>query len=191
MEYWVKNRSQSDVVSSELNLKIPAGRVVNLAKLNPSLTHEQLQKSEIESGGFLARCFFDQRLVKLPMAPVKQHMQKTSTLTESMKPIPSRVKTSIIIDTNESDFIEELSNFDMDMGSGRYSDGVSDPLMVSGDSGEKFSNKPFQAVVIPAHEDPDADGEVEPPRKLKAKTMKTLGKGFVVMDEPEEGLESQ
>ena len=184
-EYWVKNRTAHDLPSSELQLKIPANKIVNLAHVQPALTHEMLQKSEAE-GGFLYNAFLAQKLVKLQMAPAKPKIS-TPKLTESMKPIPSRVKASVVMNLAEKDFIEELSRFGDDIGGERYSDGFADPSVVMGESGERFDGKPFSAISIPI-QDTEQVIETLPPGshvRLKAKTMPYRGADVVVMDSPD------
>jgi len=130
-EYWVKNVTEMDLLISDLNLKIPANRTVNVYKLNPKLKLSEISESEEE--GNLYKCFSLRKLLKLPCAPILAEQLPTE-IKESRKSIPSRTKSVNILNIKELDFIEELSeNFDsLDIGTyENYEDGVFDPMIES------------------------------------------------------------
>lgn len=145
-EYWVKNRTKNDLVSSELSLTIPVGRPVNLFKLNPALTHEMVAKSE--ESGFIFRYRRDLKLVVLMSAPLKPQLAKP-TITESKQFMPTRRRSAIVVDTTAHSHIEELSSFDEAVAAGLDDEGFSDPIRhIGGESGEKFGEEEFGAVVV-------------------------------------------
>ena len=148
-EYWVKNRSGKELISSELNLKIPIGKPVNLFALNPNLTHENLAKSE--ESGFLAKHLHGEnsKLTKIVEVVARPEIKK-ATITESKQFMPSRRKSAIVVDTKEHNYIEELSSFDEAVAAGYDVEGFSDPIsQVMGHDGERFDDdKPFVATVV-------------------------------------------
>lgn len=193
-EYWVKNRTPNDILCNELGLKIPANQVVNLGKLNPKLTDDQLQASE--ENGFLSRAYFAQKLIKVPFAP---QMQAQAGLSLATEPIETRVSTSVMVDSKQKDFIEELTHFDEEVAGGRFSDGFLDPTaesdeimvpqeeippepitptVVESNSGERYGNyaKPFSIITVEPKKGKPAETT---PHTAKAK-IKQVGKTLVL-----------
>ena len=180
-EYWVKNRTSKDLVSSELNLKIPAGKPVNLFKLNPNLTHEVLAKSE--ASGFIFKTHEAQKLVKLVNAPVKQQL-RAPNITESKKFAPTRRRSAIVIDPKQNNFIEELGSFDEAVAAGYDEDGFSDPIrQVIGQDGERFGEEqePFSATVVSQAKSVPEHHEGNPVKTKRAKEK--AGEILVHLDE--------
>jgi len=184
IEYWVKNASDNDLGSSELNVRIPAGKLVNLCALNPNLTHEVLQKSE--ESGFLSKCYSaaGRKLIKLQFAP-KIQQYSTFSPTDAVAPIPSRVKSSVVMDVKEQDFIEELSHFEEDLAGERYSDGFIEnldevgPQLTESESGQLFNGEKFSAVTMPPREEPEREPEVGVKTKITKRKYKN-SREFVV-----------
>lgn len=159
-EYWVKNRSHNALTSSELNLTVPVGKPVNLFALNPNLTHEMLANSE--AVGFLHKTQADGRLAKLIEAPTKPSVVKAPVLTEFKGFMPSRRRSSIIIDVKEQNFVDELTSFDEAVAAGYDEDGFSDPIKDGVGSEERLTDD--GGIAMPELE--------EKPRRQPAKHRK-------------------
>lgn len=152
MEAWYKNTTSSDLLLSDLGLKIPAYKTVNLYRIKPSLTVEAVAKSR--ETGLLSKCILNNKLISLPAAPPPQQVDLGSRLTEAKGPIPSRVKTSVVVDIKEQDFIEDMeSYFVPDETSAakyaEYADGIADPLVLHSD------DESFEVIAIPEQEQDD------------------------------------
>ncbi len=121
MTYYL-NKSKYDLILSDLSVVLKSGCVDSILRLNPKLTPAQIHESE--QIGSLSKALKANKIVK--SAPVKQE-RLTTKLKESLKPIPSRVKTGLTIDPKQKQYIEELvgtsdlSKFE------DYADGFSEP----------------------------------------------------------------
>lgn len=151
-DIWFRNITKADLNSTELALKIPAEKTVNLFKLNPNLTRQDIDKS-LESG-FLKKCKEAGKIIHIQYAPEIITYSMPVGPAVSKIPIPSRIRSAIVMDNNQDDFIEELSNFsefdDMD----RYTEGFSDPMVpviVKGEDGVEG----FKAISIKSEEKND------------------------------------
>ena len=151
-EAWYKNTTSSDLLLSDLELKIPKHKTVNLYQLKPTLTVERIAKSE-ESGGLLFKSVSLNKLIKLPFAPPPKQAELPDSIKESKGMIPSRVKTSVVIDASEQGFLEDidadLQSFD-EASATKYADlaeGISDPLSMGSD------DDTFNTIVIPSNEE--------------------------------------
>lgn len=180
-EYWVKNRSSSELISSELALKVPLGKPVNLFDLNPDLTHEMLAESEEK--GFLHRCFSPEhgspKLVKIIEVVARPEIKKNQ-ITEAKTFMPTRRRSSIVVDPKEHSYIDELASFDEAMAAGYDEEGFADPMKVAGQSGERFgeAGKPFSAVVVP--QKPGQDRQTDPGQPLKISPKRQNDGGILV-----------
>ena len=158
IECWYKNNSSFDINLNDLNLKIPANGTVNLFRLRRSLTVADIRKSEAE--GLLGRCVSQNKLIKLPFAPRAQHYEMSDTIKESTKPLPSRVKTSVIVDIGNEEMIDEMDQVQV----GSISDdGVGDPLSLRSDA-DTFSTISISVddEEISAEEINDAEAIINP-----------------------------
>lgn len=154
-ECWYKNNTQNDIRLNDLGVKIPAGKPRNLFQLRPSLNWEQVQKSEQE--GLLAKCVRANKLIKLPAAPPPaQDLRLTEEITEAKNPLPTRSKSSVVMDAEELDYIEDMeSEFKPDDMSAEkyanYAEGFADPITLGSERDD------FEAVVVPSGEDGDEE----------------------------------
>lgn len=106
--YWIKNITGSDLLFSELDVKIESMTEVDLLRKNPSLTLVKIVNSA--KSGSLKKGFDLKKIIKLAKPTVVTNIATyTNKISESLKPIPSRSKTSVVINPNEHDYIEELS----------------------------------------------------------------------------------
>ena len=142
LECWYKNLTNKDLWLKDLSLRIPASKVVNLYKLKPNLTSEQLARSEAD--GLLAKCtrFSPPKIVKLPCAPSPAKTQYlANTYQEAITPIPSRSRTSIVVDQREKDYIEDMEEDNMKLDDllgirySQYSEGIIDPIAMNSERG--------------------------------------------------------
>lgn len=131
-ECWYKNLTKKDINLSDLNLKLPAGKTVNLYKQNPTLKPYLIKESEEE--GLLFVCLQQKKIIKLPCAPKLDDPYLPKIIQESTRCLPSRVKTALTT-LKEDDLIEELktqSIDDMVFSSEDIEEGFSDPLVQAG-----------------------------------------------------------
>lgn len=131
-EYWAKNVTDSDLIISDLALKIPANRTVNLYRLNPRLKPAIIEESEEE--GALGKCLTLRKVLKLPCAPIVTEQDLPTEIKEATRSLPSRSKSANIVDVKELDFIEELSDAFSDDTAQMYEDmedGLADPMIES------------------------------------------------------------
>jgi len=129
-EYWVKNVTNSDLIISDLGLKIHVGQIANLYQLNPKLTPQKILDSEEE--GAIGKCFSLRKALKLPCAPIITSDSLPAEIKEATTSLPSRAKSATIINNKELDFIEELSDNYNDGNARMYEDledGVFDPMI--------------------------------------------------------------
>lgn len=164
-ECWYKNNTANDLnLRTELGFKIPAYATVNLYKLKPSLTEAEVAKSESE--GLINKCVRANKLIKLPFAPPPPQNTLPEVISEAKKPVPSRTKSSVVMDLEEMDYIEDLEGeFRADMRSAEkyadYADGVSDPIILESD------RESFDAVVVPSGEPEEPLGAPSEGMKMK------------------------
>jgi hypothetical protein len=148
---WYKNNTPNDInLRGELGFKFPAYKTINLYKINPSLTSEQILKSE--ECGLLLKCVESNKILKLPFAPPPPANLVPAAIKEANKPIPSRSKSSVVMDMQELDYVEDMEHgFRTDAKSAeeyaKFADGFSEPMVLDSDG------ETFQAVVIPPGEE--------------------------------------
>lgn len=133
-ECWYKNTTGNDILLNDIGIKIRAFKEVDLFKLKPTLNSDMLTKSEIS--GLIKKCtsFEPPKLIKLPCGPDKKPDIFDKSIQISSKPIPSRVKTSVIVDQHEKDYIEDMEADNLmlnELNVAHYAesaDGTSDPM---------------------------------------------------------------
>jgi len=108
-ELWLRNPGTSDVSLSDLGVKVPAGKTVNVYRVNPYITVAQVEKS-MESGALFKRLASKtlhvvQKQVN-PVPPTLNQIKESDGTVQAKK-----TKTSVVIET-ASDESEEEGNFD-------------------------------------------------------------------------------
>lgn len=134
-EFWVRNATTSDLNLPDLGIRIVAGRTVDIFKLRPGLSLDRFNKSK--ESGLLYKCLKAKKLVELHKAPLDTSLLSNAIYTISNQPIPSRAKSSIKLDTSDSDFVEDMEeeNIRLDGLSAtryvKYTEGIVDPILSS------------------------------------------------------------
>ena len=148
--YWVKNVTGNDLVFSELGIKIAAMSEIDLFRQNPVLTAMKVMESA--KSGSLNKCFKLKKIIKIPKpSAVTYASTHTYQIKESLTPIPSRVKTSIVVNPQDHDHIEELSGDFKEEDESKfvnYADGFADPIQYEDTSiaVESISDEIIEAV---------------------------------------------
>lgn len=107
---WYYNKGKTHVVINELGIMLRQGAVVDLFKLNPSLTWEQFQRSA--TTGVLAQK--SHVLIRLPGPP--KASPPSVSLPVSTQPIASRNKSSLLLGRDNEDYLASIeSEFSSDL----------------------------------------------------------------------------
>ncbi len=121
MTYYT-NKTKYDLILSDLSVVLKSGVTDSIIRLNPRLTVEQIHESE--QIGSLSKALKANKVAKsLP----GKYTVIDNKIKECLKPIPSRVKTGLMIDPKKKQYMEELvgtsdlSKFE------DYADGFSEP----------------------------------------------------------------
>lgn len=94
-ELWVKNVSSSDVGLSDLGVKIPRGKTVDLLKYSPNLSAQQVQTS-LEGGSLQNRV--SSGVLSLVKGPVKERPATLDRVKQSSESVGvKKTKTSIVV----------------------------------------------------------------------------------------------
>lgn len=153
-ELWLKNNSGSDVNLSDLGVKVPKDKTINVFKSNPYITAAQVQKS-LESGSVFKRLSNKTLEVVVgysnPTPPTLNHIGLSSNSIEIVKS-----KSSIIINNKDMDI---LSDEDL----GDFADYGFDPDVNLNSSRSKTNEG---AVVVEQKQDD------QPPKELKKPIQK-------------------
>lgn len=100
-ELWLRNPGTSDVSLSDLGVKVPAGKTVNVYKVNPYITVAQVDKS-MENGSLYKRlssntlCIVHKQVN--PITPDLNRIKQSDGTVHAKK-----TKTSVVIETNFDD----------------------------------------------------------------------------------------
>lgn len=165
-ELWVQNPGGSDVSLSDLGVKVPAGKTVNVYRYNPYLTEAKVSES-LESGALSKR--LANGLLKLVKKGVKTRPQMLDQIKESKEMLKAKkTKSSVVIEPT-TDPSEEGENFEFaDYGLGEISPAVS-------------QQKDGAAVVVTAKQDEEPESVEE--TVLEAKQSVSMSKqAQIVMD---------
>ena len=104
---WYTNLTKRDLIFSELKISIKVGESVNPIHQNPNLTNDMILESE--TIGALAIALNRNKISKSETQPDLANKSKfKNTIKESIKPIPSRSRSSIIVDPKKKQYIEEI-----------------------------------------------------------------------------------
>jgi len=106
-ELWVLNPSTADVSISDLGVKVPAGRAVNIYKVNPYLTIYQVKESQ--ENGALSKKLASGRL-KLVVRKVNPVPPTLNQIKESDGTVHAKkTKSSVVIESNVDEAEQEGS----------------------------------------------------------------------------------
>jgi hypothetical protein len=96
-ELWLYNPTSSDVSISDLGVKVPAGKAVNVYKANPYLTTAKVQES-VNSGAVARR--IDAKILKIvSRKPALERPKILDQIKSSDKPIiAKKTKSSVVIE---------------------------------------------------------------------------------------------
>lgn len=107
---WVKNPGGTDVSLSDLGVKVPAGKTVNVYAVNPYLTVEQVEKSR-SSGALFKR--LESKILIIVTKAVSVVPPTLNQIKESDQPIRARkTKSSVVIEPSTDEPQEEGDSFD-------------------------------------------------------------------------------
>lgn len=108
-ELWVLNITDGDVSISDLGVKVPAGKAVNIFKHNPALTEEQVDKSKA-NGVFFDKLSSNKLKIVQKQAPTNiKVVEEASKLKQPLK--ATITKSSVIIDSTK-DEVTDSKGFD-------------------------------------------------------------------------------
>jgi hypothetical protein len=107
---WVQNAGTSDVSLSDLGVKVPAGKTINVYKTNPYLT-EAMVKQSLESGALFKR--LSAKILKIVNKAVSTKSPILDKINTSKGSVSARkTKTSVIIGVDDpEDSIEAEFDF--------------------------------------------------------------------------------
>lgn len=104
-ELWLQNNTGADVSLSDLGVKVPANKTINVYKYNPYVTTEQVQKSR-EDGALSKRLTSNTLTVvsgaKDPRPHTLDHVKASNSIVEVVKS-----KSAVFIDTKSEDVLED------------------------------------------------------------------------------------
>ena len=102
---WLKNVSNKDISLSDLGIKVPVNKTINVYQSNPYLSKEQVQKS-LEEGTIAKKLQSKNLQVMAKYVSEKPHnLDHIKTSTKPINIVKS--KSSIVIDTQEIDVIND------------------------------------------------------------------------------------
>lgn len=118
-ELWVQNPGTSDVSISDLGLKVPAGKTVNLYAVNPYLTEDQVSRS-LKSGA-LEKRLNEHGVLKLVTKKPKENLSAIKKIREdSDSTYAKKTKSSVIIETKGVDVVDDdsfdFADYGVDLG---------------------------------------------------------------------------
>jgi len=105
-ELWVQNPGTSDISLSELGVKVPAGKTINVFKWNPYLTVVKVQES-LDRGSLLRR-LTSKALKVVRNKPTAPALNKLKVSKEAV--LAKKTKTSVVLET-QNDELEEDGSF--------------------------------------------------------------------------------
>lgn len=103
-QVWIHNKSNRDIILSDLDLKIRSGDTVNLFAMKPSLSYDLYMRSKREGALFGKR----KDLLEVDGPPRKEIYSRPAVVSD--KPIMSRTKSIISGAQPNSDFFAELDD---------------------------------------------------------------------------------
>jgi len=105
-ELWVMNLAKADVSLSDLGVKVPIGKTVNVYKVNPHLTIEQVQKS-LRDGALFKRLSGTNPVLRVVKKDTKARPKALDRLKQSNDPIKiKKTKSSVVIESKSDDSLE-------------------------------------------------------------------------------------
>lgn len=172
---WVRNDSGSDVSLSDLGVKVPRGKTINLFQHNPYLTVDKVKKS-LENGSLAKRV--SSGVLTQVQGPSNSRPASLDHVKQSDESVTvKKTKTSVVVESSTPELEDE-----------QYQEGFSFADYGIDDLGDVTQEKKGAAVVVSATQD-DAP---EAPAKTEAKPVKTdnpISKQSVVtMQEQQEAM---
>jgi hypothetical protein len=101
LELFLFNQSKADVSISDLGVKVPAGKVINVYKYNPYLTAEQVNKS-LKEGALNKRLNAKNSPIKIVKKDIKENaLTKIKQSNEAYK--IKKTKSSVVIEYSQEE----------------------------------------------------------------------------------------
>lgn len=104
-ELWLQNNTSSDVSLSDLGVKIPANKTINIYKYNPYLTVEQVKRSQ-EDGSIAKRLKSETLIVVAGTKKLRPHTLDHIKVSDSVVEVV-KSKSAVFIDTKGEDVLED------------------------------------------------------------------------------------
>jgi hypothetical protein len=198
-ELWLFNTSQADVSVSDLGVKVPAGKSINVYRTNPYLTEAKVEESK-SSGSLAKRLAGDSPVLKIVKKAVSDGKEALNKLQVSDKPLTAtRTKNSVVIDSPVTENAGEDQGFDFaDYGvdaeiAKPVVDGKGVVVTAKTDEVPKTVSSPAQqiglenkTVVVGVARDPVKSYEVLPePKTMVARSDDETRPAKIVMDKPQ------
>lgn len=107
-ELWLKNDSDNEVKVADLNVKVGAGKIVNVYKYNPYLTVSQVKRSQ-ENGSLYVK--LNSRQLRVVKGKPVTNTTALKNVKESDVPIVRKPKSSVVIEQEQNN-PETTGSFD-------------------------------------------------------------------------------
>lgn len=111
-ELWLLNLSKADVSISDLGIKVPIGKAVNVYKANPYLTAQQVEKS-MKSGALAKRLSGTKPILKIVKKASTARPAALDKIKQSKEPVKiKKTKSSVVIDSSAQEENTDGEKFD-------------------------------------------------------------------------------